>query len=365
MTEGGSMLKYIVLILISAFVLFMLLIIFVRRNNRNASQIRTENGISESFYYRIGGIDQFLNIRGNDRSNPVILVLHGGPGSPISFLASCWQKSLEKEYTLVNWDQRGSGRTAVADRRNKTPEVLGTDIFLSDLDELAEFLKDRFGQEKIYLLGHSWGTILGSLYVKSHPENIRAYIGVGQAVDMAEGEKLAKDTAILRAEDKKDEGFREKVEHCYDIFTSVKESDMKNFMRLHALCGRYLRSKGALSTGRMIWNAVTSPDFSGLDARWQTFMMFRQSRFLSQKAPLMHSVLEFRMADTGLSYETPVIFISGDGDWVTPYPLIRNLVKSIKAPSKEMILIENAGHNCYLDRPEAFSKALMKALKKL
>jgi pimeloyl-ACP methyl ester carboxylesterase len=357
------MLKYIVLILISAFVLFMLLIIFVRRNNRNASQIRTENGISESFYQRIGGIDQFLNIRGNDRSNPVILVLHGGPGSPISFLASYWQKTLEKEYTLVNWDQRGAGRTAMADRKNKTPEVLGTEILLSDLDELVGYLTDRFGQEKIYLLGHSWGTILGSLYVKRHPENIRAYIGVGQAVDMAEGEKLAKDTAILRAEDRKDEGFREKVDHCYDIFTSVKESDMKNFMRLHALCGRYLRSKGALSTGRMIWNAVTSPDFSGVDARWQMFMMFSRSRFLNLNAPLMHSVLEFRMADTGLAYGMPVVFISGDGDWVTPYPLIRNLVKNIKAPSKEMILIENAGHNCYLDRPEVFSKVLMKALK--
>ena len=359
------MLKYIVLILILAFVLFILLIIFVRRNNRNASQIRTGNGISESFYQRIGGIDQFLNIRGNDRSNPVILVLHGGPGSPISFLAGFWQKSLEKEYTMVNWDQRGAGRTAVAGRKNKTLEILSTDIILSDLDELTLYLKDRFGQEKIYLLGHSWGTILGSLYVKNHPENIRAYIGVGQAVDMPEGEKLAKDTAILRAEDKKDEGFREKVEHCYDIFTSVKESDMKNFMRLHALCGRYLTSKGALSAGRMIWNAVTSPDFSGLDARWQVFMRFGSPRFLSLNAPLMHSVFEFRMADTGLSYEVPVLFISGDGDWVTPYPLIRNLVKSIKAPVKEMILIENAGHNCYLDRPEAFSKALMKALKKL
>lgn len=359
------MLKYIVLILISVFVLFMLLIIFTRRKNGASSQIRTENGIAESYYQKIGGIDQFLNIRGNDRSNPVILVLHGGPGSPVSFLAACWQKSLEKEYTLVNWDQRGAGRTAVAGWKNKATEALGTEIMLDDLDELVDYLKDRFGQEKIYLLGHSWGTILGSLYAKSHPENIRAYIGVGQAVDMAEGEKLAKDTAILRAEDQKDNGFREKVEHCYDIFTAVKESDMKNFMHLHALCGRYLTSKGALSKGRMIWNAVTSPDFSGLDARWQLFMMFRQSRFLSLNAPLMHSVLEFRMTDTGLSYEVPVVFISGDGDWVTPYPLIRNLVKSIKAPAKEMILIENAGHNCYLDRPEAFSKALMKALKKM
>jgi len=403
------MLKFLVIALIALLVIIMLfvaLIFFLRRQYGRSTKITSENGIQENAFVKLGRLQQFISIRGQNTSNPVILILHGGPGSPISLVGYHWQTGLESYYTLVNWEQRGCGRTYFENLAKKTksktvtktttestsktiletasksapnsssasvlpnppPDYdpakdLSLDLLLGDLDELVDYLRERFGQEKIIIMGHSWGTVLGSMYVQRHPEKAASYIGVGQAVDMPAADLLAKNTAVLRAEAKGDLRYIDKVTAQYDIVASAKASDMDNFMKMRSLTSKYLVCSGAMPDWKMIWTGIISPDMSFRDLRWQLIPMTNIKKYFELQAPLMPILFDFNIYETGSKYEIPVYLISGDGDWITPYPLVRKFAKTLTAPKKEMILLENTGHNPFLDNPKAFCKAVRKVLK--
>ena len=123
--------------------------------------IRTADGVQEAAYLPIGGIEQYIRVRGRSRANPVLLVLHGGPGSTLGATACRWQGALEAAFTVVHWDQRGSGNTYYRDPAAPPPTV---ERLLSDLDELVDALRARYGRDRLFLLGHSWGSLLGGLY---------------------------------------------------------------------------------------------------------------------------------------------------------------------------------------------------------
>ena len=147
--------------------------------------IVSTHGIEECSYVRLGGIRQYIQIRGQDVRNPIILFLHGGPGNPTSCLSYHYQKQLEQDYTIVNWDQRGCGRTYYQSRSNHEP--ISVEQILQDLEQLIDYLCTRFGQQKIILLGYSWGTVPGVLYAKRHPEKLACYLSVCQCVHILSG----------------------------------------------------------------------------------------------------------------------------------------------------------------------------------
>ena len=341
---------------------------FVKRQNTKLTRITSEEGIQEAIYIKLGGISQYINIRGENTGNPVILVLHGGPGGAMSFVGYHWQTGLESDYTLVNWDQRGCGRTYYENLPSRSLPLqapdLSKDLLLTDLDELVDYLKERFDQEKIIIMGHSWGTILGSQYVLAHPDKAAAYIAVGQAVDMPAGEALAKDTAILRAEVKGNQNYIDKLTALYDIVAPAKGSDMKNFVKMRGMTSKYLLCKESMPAWLMIWTGITAPEISMRDLRWQLLSMMNAKKFFELQAPLLPFLFEFNIYNaSGTKYDVPVFFLSGDGDWITPYPIVRKYAKVVTAPKKDMILIENTGHSPFLDNPQAFCKAVRKALK--
>jgi pimeloyl-ACP methyl ester carboxylesterase len=127
---------------------------------------------------RIGGVDQYVLIRGSDSSLPILLFLHGGPGMPAMYLAHAFQRELEKEFVVVQWDRRGAGKSYREDISN----TLTTEQLVADTIELTNMLHARFHRDKVYLVGHSWGTYLGMLVIARHPELYRAYVGIGQLV---------------------------------------------------------------------------------------------------------------------------------------------------------------------------------------
>ena len=128
----------------------------------------------------LGGHRQWVLVRGADKTNPILLFLHGGPGSPYMGLAHAFQGDLEKHFVVVQWDQRGSGKSFP----DTPPGSMTVDQFRADTHELVLWLRQRFHRDKIYLLGHSWGAFLGISEAKSHPENLYAYIGAGQMIDL-------------------------------------------------------------------------------------------------------------------------------------------------------------------------------------
>jgi pimeloyl-ACP methyl ester carboxylesterase len=125
---------------------------------------------------KLGGVDQWILIRGWNKSNPIVLFLHGGPGMPAMYLAHAFQRELEKHFVVVHWDRRGAGKSYLSGVEGD----LSVRQTLDDTYELTRLLKNRLGKKKIYLVGHSWGTYLGMLAASEHPEYYSAYIGIGQ-----------------------------------------------------------------------------------------------------------------------------------------------------------------------------------------
>jgi pimeloyl-ACP methyl ester carboxylesterase len=160
-----------------------------------------EGSISEITKLNLGGLNQYLIIRGVDKSNPVILFLHGGPGSPeVSFMKH-FNRDIENNYVMVYWEQRGAGKSF---SKNISPESMTLEQMISDTRELSEYLIKRFGQEKIFLMGHSWGSFLGILTAYKHPELYYAYFGIGQVADQYKAEKVSFEWVKVQAELKND-----------------------------------------------------------------------------------------------------------------------------------------------------------------
>lgn len=149
----------------------------------------------------IGGTSQSLWIRGEDAGNPALILLHGGPGTSESVLFRHYDALLEAHFLVVYWEQRGAGRSYHGDL---APQSMTVSRLVQDLDELVELVRSRFKKRTVILLGHSWGTVLGTIYASMHPDKVAVYIGIGQVADMPSGERLsygyARDQAILRGD---------------------------------------------------------------------------------------------------------------------------------------------------------------------
>jgi pimeloyl-ACP methyl ester carboxylesterase len=157
-----------------------------------------ENSLTEKHFIEIGGIQQGFFLRSENPENPVILFLHGGPGSPELALLYRYEipERLEKYFTVCYWDQRGAGMTF---SNSIDPATMTLEQLIEDTRQITEYLKQRFKQEKIYLMGHSWGSFLGIKTIEKYPENYLAYIGIGQVTNQVESEKLAYDYMLRHA----------------------------------------------------------------------------------------------------------------------------------------------------------------------
>jgi proline iminopeptidase len=155
----------------------------------NARKIVTPNGVERLEKVRIGGIDQWVSIRGADRRNPVLLYIHGGPGY-VSIPMSWWfTHGLEEYFTVVQWDQRATGKTYLLTDSVKIAPTLTRERMIADTEEMAAWARKEFSKDKIFVLGHSWGSFLGLQLARHHPEWLYAYIGVCQLIDGPESER--------------------------------------------------------------------------------------------------------------------------------------------------------------------------------
>ena len=166
---------------------------------RNLRRIVTPDGIEETRTVRVGGIDQFVTIRGQDRRNPVLLVLHGGPGYVQTPFAWWYSHPWEEYFTVVEWDQRGAGKTYLLNDPKAVDPTLTPKRMNADVDEMVQFLRKHLGKQKIFAVGNSWGSYLGIELAHRHPEWLHAYIGVGQVASAPESERRGYTFALAQA----------------------------------------------------------------------------------------------------------------------------------------------------------------------
>lgn len=337
-------------------------IVVARFRNAALTHITAAHGVQEHAYITLGGIEQYVQIRGEDRRNPVILWLHGGPGFPLTYMTGHYQAELERDYTVAVWEQRGCGRTLHRNPNVSNPTI---DELLSDVDELVDHLRKRFDRDAIILVGQSWGTVLATDYIRRHPRKVAAYIGVGQVTEFLQGKILTAQQAADRARAKgniRDATALIRGVECLRATKCLGQLDVKMLENMVITSMKYLRNKAEMSGVRQMWTALTSPQMRGVDVKWFLFASNARNIIESQRNLVDYMYFRYRIEDSGRRYSMPVCFIQGNSDWITPTPMVRDYYENVVAARKAMVVIRDAGHTPFLDHPQRFCAAVREFL---
>lgn len=329
---GISLLSVIALILATHFV------------GKTINSMTPDGGINESMYIEINGVKQWINIYGEDISNPVLLYLHGGPGSATSDIDYAFTRKWADVYTVVTWDQRNCGKSYNAKQNDI---VLTKDLLMQDGKEMTEFLLDYMDQEKITILGHSWGSFYGANLVLAYPEYYECYIGTGQLVDMVENETAFKEEARKWAED--DDEAMALVEQL-----TPEDFTMEHITARNALMEKY--GYGMMVDGsdyNLVTTILFNPNYSIVD--WIKYFQRDMSVYLEffNSDELRAFSLKNRY-----DYEVPYFNINGDKDYQTNFNLAQEYFDEVNAPYKEMFIMKDTTHGLLESKSEEFSEIL-------
>lgn len=316
---------------------------------RNETRITGPMGVEILKRVNLGGLDQWILIRGEDRTNPVLLWLHGGPGSPTMPLASRHDTKLVKYFTVVHWDQRGAGKSFYPDIPVST---MAADRFVSDTYELTRKLKKQFGVPKIFLIGHSWGSQIGMLTVSRHPEEFYAFTAVGQFIHAPEADALGYRFALARAEQT---GNGNALKNLRAIgmppWTTAAQ---------RAVSARWINAFGgtgrAYTSGDYFRDMATSPDYTLRDV----FAYIRGMQFSGTSMLEGGDLNRINLFEMVRKVELPVYFFQGRFDYNTPGVIAEDYFEMLEAPEKSFIWFEESAHFPQWEEPENFAEEMKK-----
>ena len=328
---------------------------YIQHTNARRFAIHTANGIDEGMYVKIGGIDQWIQIRGQNRNNPVVLCVHGGPGAtwtPLTSLFLPW----EKEFTVVQWDQRGAGRTLEATGAS-VADTMSVDHMAQDGIELTEFLRNHLHKDKIILLGHSWGSILGIHMVKQRPDLFYAYVGTGQVANLQKSIAIGYAFILGKARAAGDTKAVRALERIGSPPYDSAEKIMAYFKWLGRYEGAADRAAESSLLGRTMFGA---PNFSLRDiyARNRGFFQIPTWR-------LYQEMLNADLPSMGTDFKVPIFFFQGMEDEVTAAPLAKAYFEEINAPHKEYVAFDGVGHFAVWSLPGKFLQELVARVRPL
>lgn len=304
------------------------------------------HGIDEGLYAPIRGTEQWITIRGRDTANPVMLILHGGPGGGNGpFLPA--MSPFEQTYTLVNWDQPGTAKTFRRAGNTIPADLTITDI-VDDGIAVAELAKARLNADKLILLGVSWGTIVGIEMVRERPDLFAAYVGTGQVVSIAENEALAYASVLATARQRDETKAIAELEAIGPPpYGSLDELNTErkwagNFAGLGSIMAQLVP-------------LMTAPRYSIGDlVSYVRGTLASGEHFVGRKAD--GPLLDVDLGATATAFEVPIFFIQGADDNVTPAELAHGYLDRLTAPLKAYVAIEGTGHMAISEKPDAFSQ---------
>ncbi|KNY30331.1 alpha/beta fold hydrolase [Pseudobacteroides cellulosolvens] len=299
----------------------------------------------------IGGLEQWIYINGNDDTNPVLLFLHGGPGYAMLPILHQKNSQLEDKFVVVNWDQRGAGLSYSKSVPKKTMTLKQ---FEEDVHELTQYLKARFNQQKIYVVGHSFGTVLALKAVEAYPEDYWAYVGSGQMVDIADNEKLCYQFALDMAK-------TYDVQQAIDELTEIGPPDNNGNYKdddAYDITISWVEYFGGDVWGKagpeeMEYFMQSDPVYQGKKDQWEKGTEFSQILFEDER---LHSI---DLRKQLKKVEVPVYILAGRYDYDTPFALAQEYFNILEAPKKEFIWFEYSAHFPFYEEPETFNSVLI------
>lgn len=301
------------------------------------SNIKGDNSISILEQVKINGTKQQIMIRGRDQNNPVIIYVHGGPGMSEIPYADKYEDLLEKDFTVVNYDQRGSGKSY---HFNEDYSNLTADLLVDDLLELTDYISNRFGKEKVILMGHSYGTYLGTMAAYKAPEKYEAYIGIGQMSNMQESEIDNLNNTISEA---KKAGNTEDVKYLEGVAEKI-------------LAGEAVTPRGYVykygGATRLISTSdgyiLLSREYNLLD-----FIRYNNGAANSQER-LVKETLDMPLSKIVTKLELPFYFVMGKYDAMTSSNAAKKYFDMLEADQKGFISFEESAHYPQFEEKEKF-----------
>jgi len=306
--------------------------------------IGTPNGIAVLEEVPLNGSPQALLIRGRDVSKPLLLFLHGGPGSAGMWFEHHAMRELEASFVCVNWDQRGAGRSL---RSAPAPETLTIAELVADTIALIEHLLARFGHQRLVLVGQSFGSVLALKVAAARPDLLHLVVGVGQVVDMQRGEEIS---------------------YRYTLDAARHAGDRRAVRQLERLGPPPLYGRAFFTQRR--WLAAYRGDTWGLDVlgviavglRAPEYSLMDAVRFF-RGARHGHRLLWRELMGVDLATEipelaVPVVFFAGCHDFTTPFALVEEYYAALRAPLKRLVWFERSAHMPNLEEPLRFQREL-------
>lgn len=325
----------------------------------DAGKIVTADGVDEQMMIEIGGIQQWVHVRGRHRTNPVILFVHGGPAFTTSPVAYHFMRDWEEYFTVVQWDQRGAGKTYAANDPDKVRGTMNVDRFVSDIAELAAFLRDRYGQRKIILMGHSFGTVIGVKAAQSYPELFHAYVGSGQFVNFTRSEALGYEATLEAARtDNNEQAVNELLAIAPFPDPQRPERNLENLgieRRWLAQYDGYYWRKGF---GHNAAIASMSPDYSPEELKLRDEAMAFSNEAMWRKLGTVDLTSVTR-------FQIPVIILQGRHDRGTSSHLVGEWFETIEAPDKQLVWFEDSAHMVYEEEPGKLLVSLVNLVRPL
>ena len=307
------------------------------------------DSIAEISYCRLGGLDQWVMIRGESLANPLLIFLHGGPGFSEMRLFRHYNAPLEKSFTVVCWDQRGTGKSF---HRGIPRSSMTLEQFIGDLDELVEVVRKRAGKTRVAIFGHSWGSVLGVLYAARFPEKVAAYVGSGQIGDWNASESSSYDFALAEAQRLNN---RKALEELRAIGPPPYSAD-----KLWTERTWLQRFEGQMRP-RVLWNMsriiLGGPESSIFDLP----NLLRGFRFSLDA--MWTEVSKLDLLTLAPELAVPVFFFLGRRDrWVPPQTSVAYF-DALTAPSKRLVWFEESGHEPFADEPAKFNAAMAELVR--
>jgi pimeloyl-ACP methyl ester carboxylesterase len=317
----------------------------VTRIVANYRHIVADKGVEERIAVDIGGVKQWITVRGRNRDNPILLVIHGGPASPEMPTDWMLQDGWEDYFTVVQWDQRGSGKTYGANDPAVVGPTLSLDRIVDDAGELVQYLRKTYGKDKVFVLGHSWGSLVGLSLAHKHPEWLYAYVGMGQVISGVENERVG---YRLTMEAAQAAGNTQAVNELKSIAPYPEKDGSMPLEKIN------LERKWSVTYGGLTWNhhdldfyydmAKLSPDYAMSDVQ-----NIDKGSALSLPR-LLPDLLGFNYTNV-TDFKCPIIIFAGRHDFTTPSEVTAAWLKRVHAPSKKIVWFEDSAHMMAVEQP--------------
>ncbi len=317
-------------------ILIVLAILFLsfESSSQTKLELKSENisrKIDTLLTPEIGGIKQAIEIKTDDSGRPILLFLSGGPGSSMMNNADSFTNNLKNKFTIVQWDQRDAGKTL---KLNPSPIQPSVEQMERDTYQVINFLKKELNQDKIYLLGSSWGNVLGFHIVRNHPELLHGYFAVNPVIS-----QLASEKDLLKA----------LKTHFKENSVATKELASINIPFKIDEDLFYLRKWLFYKDGKEF---VTTNDFKNGFLQWSKTW-----------SPVWNDVMKIDLPKTLKKVDCPIYFFVGKNDIQTSTKITKKYFEKLKAPKKGLFLFETSGHQIHKDEPEKFQNTITQILE--